>query len=352
MCQEHSALKLLFYVSKVLGFAPYTLLENGVLMPSLAAKRYSTVLCFCVIAAEIEVFAFQNMKNAPILITGFVLISTSSWMTHLVSVFMSMNAHKTFGKITKKLNIMDSMLRQSLYVHRKQFYFLLAQLLVGLVSLGSYLFWANFYIVFETSNVFVVPVKLYHLAVNFICIFGDYIVVLQYINLVLFTAQHFARINEKFAELEHLCSQNTPTARVSSKVTFRSISQVTSPNPVGFHLRDQVSALVDMHNKLLDTIRNINSTYSLQILFIVVKIFVHITFCLHLFVVIFLNGFDAQYKVHALFFCFWSSFHLILIIASCDYTKRKVSVYYDTCLFHIVLNFTKNNYLQKLCVKL
>jgi len=66
MCQVHSALKLLFHVSKVLGFAPYTLLDNGVLVPSRAAKIYSIFLCICLMAAKGDVFAIMDTKNTLI----------------------------------------------------------------------------------------------------------------------------------------------------------------------------------------------------------------------------------------------------------------------------------------------
>ena len=117
---------------------------------------------------------------------------------------------------------------------------------------------------------------------------------------------------------------------------------MTSPKPVGLQL-DEVSVLVDIHNKLLDTVRSINSTYSLQILFNVTKIFIHVTFCLYFFVLTFSNDYGVQYKVPTLFICFWSSLPLILIIASCDYTKRQVSVDYGSCLFSTPLPVTKKS---------
>jgi hypothetical protein len=143
---------------------------------------------------------------------------------------------------------------------------------------------------------------------------------------VLFTGQHFSHINIKFAELVHLCSQIPSTARSSSQVIFRSISTITTSKPVGLHLRDQVSAAVDIHNKLLDTVPSINSAYSLQILFNVANLFVIITFALYFFLISLSNGFAAGFRVHSLFYFLWSSVQLILIITCCDYTKRQVSV--------------------------
>jgi hypothetical protein len=271
-----------------------------------------------------------------------VLISLSSWLTHLLSVFMSIHAHKKIVKITQNLNTLDSMLHQTLYAHKKQFYGLLAQLGIGFISLGSYLFWDSFFIGNKTTNFFGVAMKFFHVALKFICVFGDHIVVLQYINLVIFTGLRFSHINVRFLELRHLCSQHPSTARASSSVTCRSVSEMTSPKPVGLQL-DEVSVLVDIHNKLLDTVRSINSTYSLQILFNATKIFIHVTFCLYFFVLTFSSDYGAQYKVHTLFICFWSSFHLILIIASCDYTKRQVSVDYGSCLFSTPLPVTKKS---------
>jgi hypothetical protein len=161
---------------------------------------------------------------------------------------------------------------------------------------------------------------------QFICLCGEFICALQYTNLVLFTGQHFSHINLKFAELVHLCSQSPSTARVASTVTFRSATTFTSPKPVGLQLRDQVSAAVDIHSKLLDTVPSIHSAYSLQILFNVAKAFVHITFSLYFFLLSLSNEVASQFKVQSLFFLLWSSFQLIFIITSCDYTKRQVSV--------------------------
>ena len=173
---------------------------------------------------------------------------------------------------------------------------------------------------------FGVAQKLAYVNVQFICLFGDFIVVLQYTNLVLFTGQHFSHVNIKFSELVHLCSHSPSTSRVASTLTFRSVSTITSPKPVGLQLRDQVSAVVDIHSKLLDTIPSINSAYSLQILCNVAKVFVHITFSLYYFLQSLSSEVSAEITVHILFFCLWSSLQLIKIITCCDYTKRQVSV--------------------------
>ena len=326
MCQVYSALKLLFYVSKVLGFAPYTLLENGVLVPSRAARRYSMFLSVFFIAAEFDVFAFLKMEGTAIISTGSVLMFSSSWVTHLLSLVICIRSRKKFQTITQKIYTLDSMLHQTLHSHKKQFYTLLFQLVVGFLSLGSFLFWQSFYADNKEANIVEVTQNLFRLPVRVVCLFGDFIVVIQYINLVLFTGQHFSHINVKFAELVHLCSQRPSTARVSSTVTFRAVSTATSPKPVGLQLRDQVSVLVDIHNKLLDTVSSIISAYSLQILFKVAKTFVHITFSLYFFLLTLSKGIPAQYRVHILSFCLWNSFQLILIITCSDYTKRQVSV--------------------------
>jgi len=326
MCQVYSALKLLFYISKVLGFAPYNLLENGVFVPSRAAKRYSIFLCCCVIASRVDIFEYIKVKNAPIIFTGVVLVCSCSSVTHLLSVVISIRSHIQFQKITQKLNTLDSMLHQTLHAHKKQFYTVLVQMAVGFISTGFVLFWISFYVDGRATNFFDAAVKLTYIAAQFICVFGDVIVVLQYINLVLFTGQYFSRVNLKCAELVHLSSQSPSTARVSSTVTFRSVSTITSPNPVGLQLRNEVSAVVDIHNKLLDILPSINSAYSLQILFNVAKAFVHITFSLYFFLVTLSNEFAAQFRVPILFLFLWSSLQIILIITCCDYTKRQVSV--------------------------
>ena len=221
------------------------------------------------------------------------------------------------------------MLHQTLHAHKKQFYTVLAHLGVGFITSGSVLFWNSIYFVSNASNIFNFVVKLGHVAVQFIGVFGDFIVVLQYVNLVLFTGQRFSHINVKFAELVHLCSQSPSTALVSSTVTFRSVSTISTPKPVGLQLRDlrdQLSAVVYIHNKLHDTVPSINSTYSLQILFSVAKIFVHITFSIYFFMFILSREYNALYIVHTLFVTLWSSLQLILILTCCDYTKKQVSV--------------------------
>jgi len=219
------------------------------------------------------------------------------------------------------------MLHQTLKDHKKQFYTVLAQLGVGFISSGSVLLWHSFHVDNNTNNSFNLAVKLAHVPLQFISVFGEFIVVIQYINLVLFTGQRFSHINIKFAELVHLCSQSPSTARVSITVTFRSVSTITSPKPVGLQLQDQVSAVVDIHNKLLDTVPSINSAYSLQILFNVAKVFVHIKFSLYNFLISLSNEDAAQFKVQTLFFFSWSCLQLIVIITCCDCTKRQVSVY-------------------------
>jgi hypothetical protein len=339
MCQVYSALKLLFSVSKVLRFAPYTLLDNGVLVPSRAARRHSIILCICVFVSEQGMFEFVRMNNFSIIAIGISLIYWCSRTTHLLSVFISIRSHKKFQKITQNLNTFDSMLHQTSYAQKKRFYTILAQIGVGFISLVSFLFWNNFH--FNKANYFLfwhkfyvhkatsfldVAHKLAHIAVQILCFFGDFIVVLQYTNLVLFTGQHVSHINIKFAEIVHLCSQSPSTARVPSTVRFRSVSQITSLKPVGLQLRDQVSAVVNIHNKLLDTVPIINSVYSLQILGNVTKLFVHITFSIYSFLLTFSTEFCSQFKVHTLFLCFWSLFQLILTLSCCDCTKRQVSV--------------------------
>jgi len=326
MCRVYSALKLLFYVSKILGFAPYTLLENGVLVPSRTAKIYSIFLFICVMATKVNVSAIIDMRSTPILFTGLVLIYSCSWVTPLLAVVISIRSHKKFQKITMKFNILDSMLHQTIHANKKHFYTVLAQLAVGFISLGSFLFWNSFYVDSKATTFFDFALKLAQIVVQFICVFGEFIIVLQYIILVLFTGQHFSHINVQFAELVHLCSQTPSTTRFASTVTFCSVTTITSPKTVGRRLRDQVLAVVDIYNKLLGTVQSINSAYSLQILFNVAKAFVEITFSLYIFLITLSKESVALYRVHTLFFTLWSSLHLILIITCCDYTKRQVSV--------------------------
>jgi hypothetical protein len=266
------------------------------------------------------------VQDTPLIFTGLVFIFSCSRVTHLLSVVISIRSPKKFKKITEKFITLGSMFHQTLHVCKKLFYTVLAQLVVVFISSFSVSFWNSFYVDDNATIFFDVPLKLARIAVQFICVFGDFIVVLQYVNLVLFTGQHFSKINIKFAELVHLCSQSTSTAPVSSTVTFRSASTITSLKPIAVHLRDQVSAAVDIHNTLLDTVPSINSAYSLQILFNVAKLFVIITFALYFFLISLSNGFATLFRVHSLFYFLWSSLQLILIITCCDYTKRQVSV--------------------------
>jgi hypothetical protein len=315
----YSALKLLFYVSKLLGFAPYTLLENGVLVPSRIARKYSIILCIIVIAAEMKVFAFEIMNDTPILTFAMILLGLSSLITHFFSVLNFIKSPTKFIKITEKLNVLDSIFHQTLVVRKKQLCALVAQLLIGSISLGSYLYWATFC----TDDT---KMTSHNIAVKFICVFGDYIIVLQYINLVLFTRQYFYHLNLQLFELEHLCSQPPLTGCNAVSMMYHSLA-VTSPKPARLQLRDQISTFVEFYNKLLDTVRSIHSAYSLQILLIVAKIFFHIIFSFYLvFIVTFLPDYDKQYNIHALFFILWTTFQLVFIIASCDYTKTEVSV--------------------------
>jgi len=61
---------------------------------------------------------------------------------------------------------------------------------------------------------------------------------------MLFTSHHFSHINVKCAELVHLSSQSPPTARVSSTVTYRSVSVLpTVFNFLGFEYQDGVLQL-------------------------------------------------------------------------------------------------------------
>jgi len=83
-----------------------------------------------------------------------------------------------------------------------------------------------------------------NMSVQFICVFGDFIVVLQCTCLVLFTGQYFSHINIKFVEPVHLCSQRPSTARVTSTITFRYVSVLpTTFNFLGFEYQDDVLQL-------------------------------------------------------------------------------------------------------------
>jgi len=247
-------------------------------------------------------------------------------VTPLLALVISIRSLKKLQKVTLKFNTLDSILYQTLHAQKKHFYTVLAHLAVGFISLGSFIFCNSFYVDNKATTFFDVALKLAQITVQCICVFGEFILILQYIFLLLFTGQHFSQINVKFAELVHLCSQTPSTALVASTVTFRSVSTITSPKPVRLQLRNQMLAVVDVHNKLLDTVQSINAAYSLQTLFNVAKIFVHITFSLYFFLVTLFTDSFALYRVHILFFTLWSSLQLILIITCCDYTKRQVSV--------------------------
>jgi hypothetical protein len=252
------------------------------------------------------------MNDTPILTFGMILMGFSSLVTHFCSVLHFIKYPMKFIKITEKLNVLDSIFHQTLSVRKKQLCALVAQLLIGCVLLGSYLCWATFY----TDDA---KITSDNVAVKFICVFGDYIIVLQYINLVLFTRQYFCHLNVQLYELEHLCLQ-PPLIGCND-------ARMTTPKPARSQLREQILMLLEFCDKLLDTARCINSAYSLQILLIVAKIFFHITFCLYLvFIVTCSSDYDKQYNIHALFFILWTAFQLVFIITSCDYTKTEVSV--------------------------
>jgi hypothetical protein len=277
-------------------------------------------LSIVVTAAEMEVFAFKIMNDTPLLFIGFMLLSLSSFMTHVLSVFISITSYKKFKRMLEKINVLDSMFSQKIDVRKKQFYALIAQLVFGFVSLGSYSIFSYFY----TSDG---KEKISHLAIKLICVLGDYIVVLQYINLVLFAGQYFSHINAQLIQLEHLYSQKQSTGHVEAATGFLSHVDTTSQTAVTRELRGQVLCIVDLYEKLLSATRSINTAYSLQILFNIAKIFVHITFCLYLvFVVTLSKDYDKQYWLHALFFCSWAIFQLVLIVFCCDNTKMKVNM--------------------------
>jgi hypothetical protein len=268
-----------------------------------------------------KVFAFQIMADKPILIFGMLLLGCSSLLTHFFAVLISIRSPTKFIKIADKLNTFDSIFHRTSLVRKKQLYTLVAQLVIGCISLGSYSFWAGFC----TDDA---KITSDNIAVKFTCLLGDYIVVLQYINFVLFSRQYFHHLNSRLIELEHLRSQPLSTGYSGARKTYISFN-VTSPKPVRPQFLDEVLTLVELYNKLLDTVRNINSAYSLQILFIIAKIFFHITFCLYLVFIVTLSvDYDKQYTMHATFFILWTTFQLFFILASCDCTRAEVSVNY------------------------
>jgi hypothetical protein len=374
MEQFYKAMKPLFYVSRILGIAPYSLAAKGNLIVSVPAVVYSIIFNVLIVlfplGAFIHTARLGDVSTASVTVIGKSILGIATLFTSALSASISLFRCREQVNILRHVLCLCA-LTEELFVFHKSFT-VIKLLLLGCVPycIGYVLFCA------ALDN----PLKGFiFMPFLFPVLCGPFLVVVQFVCLILLSKRLFSYINKCLGDIltkvspptrdnlitlssfsSCLHATNSEPIKVSSishssnKRKWRcthlfevstSLSQVVSARPRNLtshvnldftclssskltsELRVQILSLTNLHDELFVMVRNINSLYSLRILVNVADTFICIT------VSLFLLNFLPTHPNHGklllvfIFLICWSLMKLLVLLCACTSCTEEVRNY-------------------------
>jgi hypothetical protein len=276
------AIRPLLYVSRALGLAPFTYVKKTVpggkilekLESSSVALSYSVVfvaLYLCLIAGS---FAFKCMyvysqMTATDIVPDIIIYTVS--MSSIVSIVLSVTKNRnTIFRIIYLIEETEGIILTSpREYYRKAKSNVLVQVLVmfivlGLFSLYDCIIWTTFY--------GVVYLGFCHLYVD---MFIEWIVVIQFVNMVILLKDRFSFLNTRLSSLSGTFEfENSKKGfYLPSRETAWVNVKIMKPQLTG----KEILTFNNMHDVLFDTVLLVTSTYEVQIFLSLLSAFASIT---------------------------------------------------------------------------
>ncbi|KAJ9599132.1 hypothetical protein L9F63_010400, partial [Diploptera punctata] len=310
-----AALKLIYFISMLFGFAPFRIQNTGHLKPSKIVLAYSIFLWLYVTKSGGQSFLEKLVRKDQILLSVCLMILTiTSQVSHSTSFMICINKRRKIIEILDQLIALESSVKQNISKKYKMCKKVTFQLLYGVAVLIIPK------IVFCFNGMMTIQESIFEI----ICIFGDYIVILQFSFFISLCHEYLTHLNSKLLEYyEH--SGKTLKRSISIESITSSdhyiFSKMKTPG-LSLDLRTWALNIINLHHKFCDVILVINNSYALQMLVYTAKYFIFITFCLFFMFILmpFPYGNRISYDKYApQVFCLsiWSISQIFMITVPC-----------------------------------
>jgi len=374
MEQFYKAMKPLFYVSRILGIAPFSLAAEGNLTVSVPAVVYSIIFNVLIVlfplGALIHTGNLGGVSTTSVAVIGKNILSIATLFTSALSASISLFRCRELTNIFKQVFCLCT-LTEELFVFHKNFT-VIKLLLLGCVPycIGYVLF----------CSMLDDPLKgFFFMPFIFPLLCGPFLVVVQFACLILLCKHSFSYINKCLGDIltkvspptrdslitlsslsSCLHSTNQEPTKVSSislsshkrkrwcSHSFEvstSLSQIVSSRPRNLTshisrdstclssskltsgMRVQILSLINFHDELCVMFRNINSVYSLRILVNVADAFICITVSLFFWYFLLTQPSRGKSSLIFIFIICWSLMKLLVLLCACTSCTEEVSNY-------------------------
>jgi hypothetical protein len=376
MEQLLKAVRPLFYVSRILGLAPYSLSGNGKLTVHLPALVYSIFINVIVISLPVccLVYAgiFGYVPSKYVLEWGMAILCMATLLTSALSASLTLFRYRYLINIYSDILYLCSMIEDVSPVFHKGLTTVINLLLLGCVPYC--IFYATF-----CGTLDIPKTAILFTPVLFIILYCPFVIIVQFASLILLSMRLLSYINTRLSETltevsfperdksitltsldNHFppakpdsrrsyflvaSSKRTPQLCHVSRISLSSTENSALPNdatphifkdPTGLispgitsHLRHQILSLTDFHDDLCDIVRRINTAYSERLLVNVADAFICIT------VSLFCSYFMPMQ--HGLSIClfiliiYWGLMKLLVLLYACTSYTEEVSKVSDAC---------------------
>jgi 7tm Chemosensory receptor. len=374
MEQFYKEMKPLFYVSRILGIAPYSLAAEGNLTVSIPALVYSIIFNILIVSfplgAHLHARKRDDVSMTPVLLIGKIILTIATLFTSALSAVISLFRCRELINIIKHALCLCTLTEESFVIHKR--FTVTKLLLLGCVPYCTIYFLYCATLDYPLSGVLFMPFL-------FLFLYSPFLVVVQFACLILLSKRLFSYINTCLGDILSklspptrdnlitlsslgtcLHSTNLEPIKVSSislppnkrkagcihllgMSTSLSKTVCARPRNLTSHvnidstclsspkftlgLRVQILSLINFHDELCVIVRSINSVYSVHILVNVAEAFICIT--VSLFCSYFLPT-KPNLGTLSLIFIFiicWSLTKLLVLLYACTRCTEEVSKY-------------------------
>ena len=372
MEQFYKAMKPLFYVSRILGIAPYSLAAEGNLTVSVHAVIYSILFNILIVlfplSALIHTGKLGDVSTTSVAVIGKNILFIATLFTSALSAGISLFRCRELINIFKHVLCLCTLTEEFFVFHR---HFTVIKLLL----LGCVPYSIGYVLCCATSDNPLFGFLLMPFLFPVLC--GPFLVIVQFACLILLCKCSFSYINKCLGDIltkvspqtrdslitlsslgSCLHSTNVEPIKVSSfslssnKRKTRcshlfevpsSLSQIVSTRPRNLtshvsvdstclssskltsDLRVQILSLINFHDELCLVFRSINSVYSLRILVNVADAFICITVSLFFWYFLLTQPSLGKYSLIFIFVVCWSLMKLLVLLCACTSCTEEVS---------------------------
>jgi hypothetical protein len=372
MEQFFKTMKPLFYISRILGIAPYSLATEGSLSVSVPALVYSIIVNVLLLSFPLGVFIhsvkFGAVYNQSVPVISAHILNISTTLTSALSASISLFRCKELTQIFKHVLCLCALTEETFVCYKR--FTAVKLLLLGCVP------YCVIYAVF-CATLDNPLIGFFFMPFLFCILYGPFMVVVQFACLILLSKRSFSYINTCLGDIltkvspparDHLItlsslssclhstklkpmkvssislSLNKPKPRRNHLFGMSaSLSEIVSARPrnltsrvnVGptcllsprfaLGLRVQILSLINFHDELCAMVRSINSAYSVRILVNVADAFICIT--VSLFCSYFLPTQQTRETpiLLLIFIVCWSLMKLLVLLCACTGCTEEVS---------------------------